>query len=289
MMFVVRAKVYTVTWYAWMFIAVICIAVSVGLIFSLLANNSMLAIGNIGIKQLMSFEQGWFPLDGELSLVPMLMGSIWVSVGAMALAVPLCLLVAIYIVFYLPNKIQPVVHLFIVVVAALPSVFYGFWGMIYIVPYINQIKSPGASLFAGQIVLAMMVSPMLIALFKSQLETVRKKHQQQVSALGIAEYSAIWPLYVTNQLPAIFSLSILGFGRVIGETMVVTMVTGNVVAVPDSIFEPVRTLTANIALEMAYAVDEHRSALFFSGFILLVLIVFLSVARLTLARVGDAQ
>ncbi|AOT10590.1 PstC family ABC transporter permease [Pseudoalteromonas luteoviolacea] len=289
MMFAGRAKLFTATWYTWMFIAVICIAVSVALIFSLLANNSMLAISNIGIKQLMSFEQGWFPLDGELSLVPMLMGSILVSVGAMVLAVPLCLLVAIYIVFYLPNKLQHVVHLFVVVVAALPSVFYGFWGMVYIVPFINQIKSPGASLFAGQIVLAMMVAPLLIALFKSQLETVRKKHQQQVSALGITEYSAIWPLYVTNQLSAIFSLSILGFGRVIGETMVVTMVTGNVVAVPDSIFDPVRTLTANIALEMAYAVDEHRSALFFSGFILLVFIVFLSTARLALARIGVAR
>lgn len=279
-----KAKKLSSAWYLWMLLSVIIIVLSVVLIFSLLADKSMFAIENIGIMQLMSVEQGWFPLDGELSLVPMLLGSILVSVGAMVLAVPVCLLVAIYIVFYLPEKIQRPIHLFIVVIAALPSVFYGFWGMIYIVPLVNNIKSPGASLLAGQIVLAIMVAPLLIALFKGLLEAVRQKHQHQVAALGIIEYAAIWPLYVKNQRAAIFSMSILGFGRVIGETMVVAMVTGNVVAVPDSLFAPIRTLTANIALEMAYAVDVHRSALFFSGLILLLFVVLLSGARLTLDR-----
>lgn len=279
-----KAKKLSSAWYLWMLLSVIIIVLSVVLIFSLLADKSMFAIENIGIMQLMSVEQGWFPLDGELSLVPMLLGSILVSGGAMVLAVPVCLLVAIYIVFYLPEKIQRPIHLFIVVIAALPSVFYGFWGMIYIVPLVNNIKSPGASLLAGQIVLAIMVAPLLIALFKGLLEAVRQKHQHQVAALGIIEYAAIWPLYVKNQRAAIFSMSILGFGRVIGETMVVAMVTGNVVAVPDSLFAPIRTLTANIALEMAYAVDVHRSALFFSGLILLLFVVLLSGARLTLDR-----
>ena len=278
------AKKLSSTWYLWMLLSVIIIVLSVVLIFSLLADKSMSAIEHIGIAQLMSVEQGWFPLDGELSLIPMLLGSILVSIGAMVIAVPVCLLVAIYIVFYLPAKLQRPVHLFIVIIAALPSVFYGFWGMIYIVPLVNNIKSPGASLLAGQIVLAIMVAPLLIALFKGLLETVRQKYQHQVAALGIIEHAAIWPLYVKNQRAAISSMSILGFGRVIGETMVVAMVTGNVVAVPDSLFAPIRTLTANIALEMAYAVDVHRSALFFSGLILLLFVVILSAARLTLER-----
>ncbi len=278
------AKARNMTWSAWMFTSVAILGLSTVLIFSLLIDKSVTVLDQIGIANLLSSRQGWFPLDGELSLLPMLFGSMLVSVGAIIIAVPTCLLVAIYIVFYLPVRLQKPVHLFIVVIAALPSVFYGFWGMIYIVPFINSFKSPGASLLSGQIVLSIMVAPLLIALFKGLLENVRDKHQHQVAALGISEHAAIWPLYIKNQRAAIFSMSLLGFGRVIGETMVVAMVTGNVVDIPDSLFAPIRTLTANIALEMAYAVDTHRSALFFSGLILLMFVVLISCARLSLER-----
>lgn len=222
-------------------------------------------------------SEAWDPASQHFNLVPMLVGSLYTALGAILLAIPFGLALAIFVRFYAPKWIAHFFRVITELLTGVPSVVFGLWGLLVIVPFINQIAPPGASLLAGTLVLALMILPLIAITADSALEAVPKDYYISAYAMGLPRYSIISSIILPSASPGIFSGMILQLGRALGETMAVLMVCGNVVQIPHSIFDPVRTLTANIALEMSYAMDIHRSALFVSGFILLLMTSFLVV------------
>ncbi len=218
---------------------------------------------------------GWHPLEGEFCLTPMLVGSLFVASGAVILATPLGIIVAIFGQFYAPNVVARIYHSMIELLAGIPSVVFGLWGLIVLVPWITGFAPPGASVLAGIIVLAMMILPLIVLTADAALENVPSNYLRSAKALGLSRWGMIYRIALPVAMPGILSGVVLQSGRALGETMAVLMVTGNVVQIPTNWFQPVRTLTANIALEMAYAVDSHRLALFVSGLLLLLITVVL--------------
>lgn len=239
-----------------------------------LIKESAPILQEIGISKFFN-NDGWHPLEGSYSLVPMLVGSILVALGSVLVATPLGIILAIFGQFYAPKPIAKIYKGMIELLAGIPSVVFGFWGLIILVPWITRFAPPGASVLAGIIVLTMMILPLVVLTSDAALAAVPGKYIRSAQALGLSRWGIIHKIALPVAMPGILSGVILQAGRALGETMAILMVTGNVVQIPGNIFEPVRTLTANIALEMAYATGEHRLALFVSGLALLVITMLL--------------
>lgn len=231
-------------------------------------------IQQMGISVLWQDER-WAPTQGLYNLVPIFVGSILVTMGAVLVAGPIGVLLAIFGRFYAPAWVAKVYRGLIELLAGIPSVVYGFWGLVVLVPIINNIAPPGASLLAGVIVLAVMILPIVVLAADTAFEQVPEKWMIAADALALQTWSKVYVIALPHATPAILSGVIMQSTRALGETMAVLMVTGNIVQIPLSIFEPMRTLTANIALEMAYATDMHSHALFVSALLLFTLTFFL--------------
>ncbi|QMS86381.1 phosphate ABC transporter permease subunit PstC (plasmid) [Nostoc edaphicum CCNP1411] len=204
--------------------------------------------------------------------MPMLWGSLLVTLGSVLLAAPLGIGSAIFCQYYAPPLVGGFYRQLIELLAGIPSVVYGFWGLVVLVPLIGKLQPPGASLLAGIAILTLMILPTIALTAQASFSEVPNEYLQGAAALGISRWATIRSVVLTAAKSGIFTGLILGTGRAIGETMAVLMVCGNVVQIPTSLFDPLRTLTANIALEMAYATGNHRSALFVSGLLLMVAI-----------------
>ena len=215
--------------------------------------------------------------EGTFGLGPMLVGTLGATAGAVLLATPLGLLSAIFSVFYASPKFGAWYRKLVELLAGIPSVVYGFWGLVVLVPMIRTWSPPGPSLLAGILVLTVMILPTIAVVSQSSMCSIPVSEIQGAVALGFGPWATlrcvIWP----RSRSGISTAILLGAGRAIGETMAILMVCGNIVRYPKSLFDPVRTLTANIALEMAYALGHHRSALFVSGLVLMSLVVILVV------------
>lgn len=220
-------------------------------------------------------DPSWSPTEGFFNLVPMIWGSFFATFGAILISAPLGIASAVFCQFYAPRRISWFYRRMIELLAGIPSVVYGVWGLIVLVPWIGWIHPPGPSLLAGVLVLAIMVLPILAMSADASLSAVPTHYLQSASALGLSRWTIISKVIFPAVKSRLFSGLILQTGRAIGETMAILMVCGNVVQTPKSVFEPIRTLTSNIALETAYAMGSHRSALFMSGMLLMVLIVVL--------------
>lgn len=236
------------------------------------------AIRQIGVVRLFS-DGRWHPAGPAASarydLGVMALASAAATAGAVALAAPLGWLSALLTVFYAP---QPIARLFRAVVQLLggvPSVVVGFWGLVQLTPWIRLLHPPGQSLLAAILCLSVMILPTTALLSESALRQVPAELLQAAALLGLSRpatvFGVIWPC----ARPALVAAVLLAAGRALGETMAVLMVAGNVIAPPISLFTPIRTLTANIALELGYAMDLHRSALFAGGLVLMVLVAVL--------------
>jgi phosphate transport system permease protein len=224
------------------------------------------------------FNDGeWYPSEGQFNLVPMVTGTLWSSLGAVMLATPLGILSAVFCRFYAPLPAGRLYHRAIEILAGIPSVVYGFWGLMVLVPAINQWHAPGASLLAGVLVLTLMILPTIALTANAAIRALPQQYLLNSTALGLSRWSTVWNVVLPVVRGGIVSGVVLGLGRALGETMAVLMVTGNVVNNAGSVFEPIRTLTANIALEMAYALGTHRAALFVSGSLLMVMIIILMI------------
>ena len=162
--------------------------------------------------------------------------------------------------------------------AGIPSVVYGFWGLVVLVPMINRLHPPGTSLLAGIAILTLMILPTIALVADAAFAEIPQEYLLGAKAMGLSASGTILHIVIPTAKSGLLIGVILETGRAIGETMAVLMVCGNVVQTPDSIFDPIRTLTANIALEMAYALGNHRSALFVSGLLLLIMIIVLAIA-----------
>ncbi len=232
-------------------------------------------------------DQSWEPGKGEYNLTPMIVGSLVATLGSLLLTAPLGIGAAIFLNFYAPRKIAWCFRRTVEVLAGVPSVVYGLWGLSVLVPLIARFSplGQGQSLLAGILILTFMTIPMVVVAADAALNAVPQSQINAAAVLGLGKRAIAWSIVVPAARLGLISAVILQVARAIGETMAVLMVCGNIVKVPSSVFKPVRTLTANIALEMGYADDVHRSVLFFSGLIGLALVAFLmAVANLVSER-----
>lgn len=248
------------------------------LILLFLAIESAPALRTVGVARFFS-DPSWHPAGGaatgRFNLTPMVVGTVTATLGAMLLATPLGLASAVFCRFYAPRGLGAVYRRLIELLAGIPSVVYGFWGLVVLAPLIRQWRPPGQSLLAGVLILTVMILPTVALLSEASLRRVPRSYLESAAALGLSRFATVFGVAIRAARSGMFTAVLLATGRAIGETMAVLMVTGNVVQTPDSIFDPVRTLTANIALELGYALDHHRSALFVSGLMLMGMILVL--------------
>lgn len=220
-------------------------------------------------------DDAWHPTEGLYNLTPMVIGSLLVTAGAVLIATPLGILSAIFCRFYAPLALSRWYRHSVQLLAGIPSVVYGFWGLVVVVPLIGHYQPPGPSLLAGIVILTLMILPTIMLLADASLANVPKAFLKSAAALGLGRWSMVRQVVLPAARSGLLTGILLGTGRAIGETMAVLMVCGNVVRTPSSVFDPVRTLTSNIALEMAYAIGNHRSALFMSGVLLIMAVLIL--------------
>ncbi|MDH5479578.1 MAG: phosphate ABC transporter permease subunit PstC [Nitrosomonas sp.] len=231
-------------------------------------------------------DTSWHPIEGTYNLTPMLSGTLLASMGALLLAIPLGITSALFIVFYAPTHLALPYKRMIELLAGIPSVVFGFWGLTTLVPLINQLHPPGASLLAAILVLTLMILPTITLTTYSALKAVPSEFLHNAAALGLSRWGMIHGIAFPAARSGIVAGVILAAGRAIGETMAVLMVAGNVVQHPEGLFDPIRTLAANIALEMAYAMGDHRAVLFVSGLLLMLLVMVLSAMA---SKIGKNQ
>lgn len=247
------------------------------LIVGFLLKEALPLLQEVGISSFFQ-DKTWNPQAQSYNLVPMLWGTGLITLGSVLLATPLGIISALFCNYYAPPFIAHIYRRLVELLAGIPSVVYGFWGLVVLVPLINRWHPPGTSLLAGIAILTLMILPTITLVTDASFAEVPQEYLTGAMAMGLSSWGTIWHIVIPVSQSGLFTGVILEIGRAIGETMAVLMVCGNVVQIPESIFAPVRTLTANIALEMAYALDNHRSALFVSGLLLLGIIILLAIA-----------
>ncbi|WP_305908616.1 phosphate ABC transporter permease subunit PstC [Methylomarinum sp. Ch1-1] len=225
-------------------------------------------------------DRSWHPVQGLYNLTPMLSATLFSTAGALLLALPLGIASALFSRFYAPPTLAAWYRRLIELLAGIPSVVYGFWGLTTVAPWVARLHPPGVSLLTAILILALMILPTVALTVDAALAALPVSHYRGAAALGLSRWGMISGVALPAARAGIASGSMLAAGRAMGETMAVLMVAGNVVQHPHSLFDSVRTLTANIALEMAYAMGDHRAALFASGLALMLMV---------LALVGAAE
>jgi phosphate ABC transporter permease protein PstC len=219
----------------------------------------------------------WQPQDGKFGIYPMIIASLWVTLGAMFIGAPLGVAGAIFLNEFVPRSVMRVIKPTIELLAGIPSVVFGFIGVVVLAPLIRaNFGGPGLSVLAGSVVLGIMVLPTVISISTDAISAVPNTYREGALALGATRWQAVHMVVLKAARSGIVASIILAMGRAVGETMAVIMVAGNAVKVPHSALDSVRTLTANIALEMGYATGMHRQALFATGVVLFVVIMILN-------------
>ena len=241
-------------------------------------------IAKVGIIDFV-FGMKWAPSQGAYGIFPMIVGSVSVTLGAAILGVPVAICCSIFLAEFAPVTLRNIFRPAIQLLAGIPSVVYGFWGVLFIVPLIrNHLGGPGLSILAGSIILAIMILPTIISITEVSLLALPRHYKDGALALGLTHWQTIRSLLLPAAKSGIVAAIILGIGRAIGETMAVIMVLGNAVALPESILDPVRTLTTNIGIEMGYASGEHQQALFATGIVLFIIIMILNATAQYITR-----
>ena len=249
---------------------------SVGLICIFLFANGYTALKEIGLWNFISGTT-WRPNNDLFGIFPMIIGSIYATTGAILLGVPLGIFTAIYMARFCPvglyKWLKPAINL----LAGIPSIVYGFFGLMVIVPFIrNNLGGNGNSLLTASILLGIMILPTIISISESSIRAVDKSYYDGALALGASHERSVFFSVLPAAKSGVLASVILGVGRAIGETMAVIMIAGNQPIIPSSLLQGVRTLTANIVLEMGYAADTHRLALIASAVVLFVFILLIN-------------
>jgi len=227
----------------------------------------------------------WYPSEKSFGLLPMIVGSLAVTFGALIIGVPLGLACAIYLTEFSSRRLRRILKPVIELLAGIPSVVYGFIGVVILVPFIRTtLGGPGLSVLAASIILGIMILPTIISISIDSLQAVPRSYREGSIALGTTRWQTTRMVMIPAARSGIIASIVLGMGRAIGETMAVIMVAGNAVSIPGSPLSPVRTLTSNIALEMGYASGEHRQALFATGVILFIIIMILNTIATATSR-----
>jgi len=219
----------------------------------------------------------WAPTSGQFGILSMIAGSLAVTFGALLLGVPLGLAVAILTIEFAPPVAMRILRPAIQLLAGIPSVIYGFMGLLVLVPFIRRVfGGPGLSILAGSIVLGIMILPNVVSISEDAIRAVPCSYREGALALGATRWQTIWRVVLPAARSGIIASIVLAMGRAVGETMAVIMVVGNALEMPHSILDATTTLTSNIGLEMGYASGQHREALFGIGVVLFVFIMLLN-------------
>jgi len=231
------------------------------------------------------FSAAWDPGTGRFGIYPMIVASVWVTLGAMLVGAPLGIAGAIFLTEFVPRTVLRVVKPTIELLAGIPSVVYGFIGVMVLAPWIRtQWGGPGLSLLAGALILGVMILPTVISISVDAINSVPRSYHEGALALGATRWQSMHMVVLKAARSGIVASVILAMGRAIGETMAVIMVAGNAVKLPHSPLDSVRTLTANIALEMGYATGLHRQALFATGVVLFLIIMLLNATAMAVMK-----
>lgn len=259
------------------FLAAACVSIAATITICIfLFANGVPAMLKIGLKNFI-FGLKWKPSIDLYGIFPMIVGSITVTLGALILGVPLGLFTAVFLARYCPKQLYNFFESGVKLLAGIPSVVYGFFGLTVIVPAIrNTFGGNGTSILAASIVLAIMILPTIISVSESSIRAVPSLYFEGSLALGACKERSIFLVELKAAKSGIMAGIILGVGRVVGETMAVIMVAGNQAILPRSLVKGIRTLTANIVLEMGYAADLHRDALIATSVILFIFILIIN-------------
>ena len=254
-----------------------CVSIlSVALICIFLFANGIPAMTKIGFFDFI-FGQKWKPSNEVFGIFPMIIGSIYITAGAVIIGVPIGILTAVYLARFCPEKLYKIIKPAVDLLAGIPSVVYGFFGLCVIVPFVRKhIGGDGNSILTASILLGFMILPTIINVSESSIRAVPEKYYQGALALGATHERSVFCTVVPAAKSGIMAGIVLGIGRAIGETMAVIMVAGNQPRMPKGILEGIRTLTSNIVMEMGYATDLHREALIATGVVLFVFILIIN-------------
>lgn len=265
------------------FVFMLCACVSilaVALICIFLFANGVPAMAKIGFGKFL-LGRTWQAGNGLFGIFPMIIGSIYVTAGAIIVGVPIGILAAVFLARFCPKPLYRIMKPGVELLAGIPSVVYGFFGLMIIVPWVRDTFRPyyggnGLSLFSAALLLGIMILPTIISISESAIRSVPDKYYQGALALGATHERSVFRTVVPAAKSGIMAGVVLGIGRAFGETMAVIMIAGNQAWIPDNMFQGIRTLTANIVMEMGYAQDLHREALIATGVVLFVFILIIN-------------
>ncbi len=269
------------------FIAACASVLAVALICIFLFANGVPAMKEIGFMKFLSGEM-WRPKNSIYGIFPMIIGSLYVTAGAILFGVPIGILTSVFMAKYCPKRIYKPLKSATELLAGIPSVVYGFFGLVVLVPWIRELgrtlkdmglissSGNGNSILTASLLLGMMILPTVIGVTESAIRAVPDHYYEGAVALGATHERAIFRVILPAAKSGVVAGVVLGVGRAIGETMAVIMVAGNQARMPSGIFRGIRTLTANIVLEMGYAADLHREALIATGVVLFVFILLIN-------------
>lgn len=271
-----------------LFLICACISIlAVVLICVYLFASGVPAIGEIGVTDFL-FGIKWKPSSGYYGIFPMIIGSILVTGIAVVIGVPIGILCAVFMSHYCPKKLYRFVKPAINLLAGIPSIVYGFFGLVVIVPIMKELfGGSGKSLLTAGILLGIMILPTVIKTTESSLNAVPKSYYEGALALGATHERSVFFASLPAAKSGILAAIILGVGRAIGETMAVILVAGNQTVIPKSITSGIRTMTSNIVMEMGYAGGLHREALIATGVVLFVFILIINLCFSALKRRKD--
>jgi phosphate transport system permease protein len=270
------------------FIACACVSIlGIALICIFLFANGIPGMAKIGFGHFLGGTV-WRPGNNLYGILPMILASICVTAGAIAIGVPVGLLTAIFMAEFCPRQLYGVLKPGIDLLAGIPSVVYGFFGLRIVVPLIRDTAGgAGASMLAACIILGVMILPTIITMSETAIRAVPASYYEGSLGLGATHERSVFRIVVPAAKSGILAGVILGVGRAIGETMAVIMIAGNQAVLPHSLFAGVRTMTANIVLEMGYATGMHRQALIATAVVLFVFILIINLCFSALKRRGQ--
>ena len=272
----------------WVFMVAAALSIlAVALICIFLFANGVPAIGEIGVFDFL-LGQKWKPSNDLYGIFPMIIGSIYVTAGAIIIGVPLGILCAVFLAWFCPKKLYKIIKPAVELLAGIPSIVYGFFGLVVLVPIMqNLFGGSGKGVLTASILLGIMILPTIIGVSESSIRAVPRSYYEGSLGLGATHEHSVFFAVLPAAKHGILAGVILGVGRAIGETMAVIMVAGNQPVVPGSIFSGVRTMTANIVMEMGYAADLHREALLATAVVLFIFILIINLCFSMLKRRAD--
>ncbi len=245
----------------------------VALILYFLVSEGVPGLFEAPLKSLAGIR--WYPIENYFGIIPLILGSLLVTIGAAAIAIPFGIGTAVYISEIAPQWLKEILKPFVELLAGIPSVMLGFLGILVVSPYLRRLLNlpTGLTAFTGSLLLAMIALPTIVSIAEDALNTVPKSYREASWAMGATRWQTIWGVTLPAAKSGVLTAVILGLGRAIGETMTVMMVTGNAPVLPvhlNSLFAPVRTMTATVASEMGEVAtgSTHYHVLFLIGIIL---------------------